>query len=72
MRILTLIPAYGRDYKSAKAVLADWNDNKDFIINDFKLSGYVNKQQLEKLKFDDIIQLNFHYAKQTKVTAINL
>ena len=28
----TLIPAYGRDYKSAKAAKKDWKDGKDFII----------------------------------------
>ena len=30
----TLTPAYGRDYKSAKAVKADWTAGKDFIIAD--------------------------------------
>ncbi len=29
---LTLIPAYGRDYKTKKEVLADWEAGKDFII----------------------------------------
>jgi hypothetical protein len=28
----TLTPAYGRDYKSAKAAKADWKAGKDFII----------------------------------------
>jgi hypothetical protein len=28
---LTLTPAYGRDYKSKKAVVQDWEDGKDFI-----------------------------------------
>ena len=28
--IMPLKPAYGRDYKSAKAVKADWDDGKDF------------------------------------------
>ena len=32
---LTLQPAYGRDYKSAKAAKEDWNANKDFIIATF-------------------------------------
>ena len=32
--MLTLIPAYGRDYKTAKAVRTDWNAKKDFIIAD--------------------------------------
>jgi hypothetical protein len=30
--MLTLIPAYGRDYKSRKEVEADWNADKDFIL----------------------------------------
>ena len=30
----TLTPAYGRDYKSKKAVLTDFDANKDFILND--------------------------------------
>jgi len=32
MESLTVGGAYGRDYKSKKAVLADWNANKDFQI----------------------------------------
>ena len=32
---MTVTPAYGRDYKSAKAVKADWQAGKDFIISDF-------------------------------------
>lgn len=34
MRYLTVIPAYGRDYTSAKSVKADWEANKDFLIQD--------------------------------------
>lgn len=30
--MLTVIPAYGRDYKTAKAARADWNADLDFII----------------------------------------
>lgn len=28
--IMPLTPAYGRDYKSQAAVLADWSEGKDF------------------------------------------
>jgi len=36
------LPAYGRDYKSKAAVLADWNSNKDFRC---AITGrYLNKQ----------------------------
>jgi hypothetical protein len=30
----TITPAYGRDYKSAKAAKADWEAGKDFRISD--------------------------------------
>jgi len=33
--VMTLTPAYGRDYKSAKAAKADFHAGKDFIIADF-------------------------------------
>ena len=29
---MTLLPAYGRDYKSKKAVLADFNNGLDFVM----------------------------------------
>ncbi len=32
---MTGTPAYGRDYKTAKAAKADWKAGKDFIIQDF-------------------------------------
>jgi hypothetical protein len=28
---MTVLPAYGRDYKSKKAALADWRTGKDFV-----------------------------------------
>jgi len=33
--MITLVPAYGRDYKSKKEVQADWDAGKDFIIQSF-------------------------------------
>jgi len=47
----TVTPAYGRDYKTAKAALADWNAGKDFIINDIsnRWDGKpINKEGAEK------------------------
>jgi hypothetical protein len=32
---VTLVPAYGRDYKSKAAVKADWDAGKDFRIATF-------------------------------------
>jgi hypothetical protein len=49
MRI-TVLPAFGRDYKSAKAVQADFLANRDFQISDMSSPDdgrYVNAEQLE-------------------------
>jgi len=32
---LTLVPSYGRDYKSKKEVQAAWDAGKDFTINQY-------------------------------------
>jgi hypothetical protein len=36
--IPTLLPAYGRDYKSKAAIADDLNNNKDFIISGLNLT----------------------------------
>ena len=70
MRYLTLIPAYGRDYKSKKEVLNDFNAEKDFIIADFShpYDGKpVNKQQL-----DAGTTVNIRYKKLTNICQVQL
>ncbi len=43
----TLTPAYGRDYKSKKAVIADFNADKDFVDSSFDAKHtYINKQSV--------------------------
>lgn len=66
MRYLSAIPAYGRDYKSAKDVLADWLDHKDFRVMDIVSSGYVNIDDLP-----DETVLNIRYDRQTRVLPVN-
>lgn len=44
---VTAVPAYGRDYKSAKAVKEAWNAGQDFRIASFHESGYINKEDWE-------------------------
>jgi hypothetical protein len=71
MRTITLVPAYGRDYTSAKAVKADFEANKDFIIADL-FSGsdgrYANKQDLQK----DFDQVTLRYSRLAKLTTVRL
>lgn len=64
---LSAIPAYGRDYTSKAAVLADWKANKDFQIMDLRMSGYINREQAAK----ENITVNVRYAKQRKVCVCN-
>jgi hypothetical protein len=50
MELAILTPAYGRDYKFANDVLTDFNNNKDFILNDMfsPYNGkYCNKSDIK-------------------------
>lgn len=62
---MVIVPAYGRDYKSKKEVMADWDANKDFLVQDMFKSGYINKEQaLKELKGQN---LQVRYKKLTQV-----
>ena len=65
---LTVVPAYGRDYKSAKAVKADWEAGKDFRVNDMSSQwdgSYVNKDDKPAG-----MTLNIRYSNLTRVVPI--
>ena len=72
MRTITLTPAYGRDYSNKANVLADWDANKDFVIQDMRLSGYVNKAQVPDLIRDGITAIQLRYNLMTKVIILKL
>ena len=66
---MTLTPAYGRDYKSAKDARADFDANKDWIIDDYfsKWDGKpVNKEQL----IGETVTLRFN--RRTKTTTFTV
>ena len=70
--MLTLTPAYGRDYKSKKAVTEDFNNDKDFVImsmaqalfKDGQGGTYTNKTDLVKMGHK---QVKIRYSKLRKV-----
>ena len=72
MRIETLVPAYGRDYKSAKAVKADFAAGKDFLICNL-FSRYdgkpCNLQDLRQAGFDSV-QIRFSGNRKVAVVEI--
>lgn len=57
---MTLTPAYGRDYNSKAAVIADFKAGKDFEANSPTASG-----KCSILDFPAGTQLNLRYRKLT-------
>jgi hypothetical protein len=53
---ITVVAAYGRDYKSKESALADWNADKDF--REAITSQYVNKAGAHKLGLTVTIRYN--------------
>jgi len=69
---MNLTPAYNRDYKSAKDVLNDWNQGKDFVIADIMNphhGAYINKQDALD---GGIGFVNIRYKKLRAVTVIKV
>lgn len=65
MSYVTVTPAYGRDYKSAKAARADWDAGKDFILQAFgnPYDGKpINKGQATEAGY----KVNIRYDKLRK------
>jgi hypothetical protein len=63
-----IIPAYGRDYKSAKAVISDFDLNKDFRvcdISDRNDGKYVNKTDLQSIGVKTVF---IRYARLSRIT----
>lgn len=65
MRYVSAIPAYGRDYETEEEVLRDWQDHKDFRIQDLILHGYISKCELP-----DDMTICIRYNKQQEVCVI--
>ena len=64
---LTLLPAYGRDYKSKKLIIDDLNNNKDFLESTSLRA--INKQQFKEL---NISSFNVRYDQHRKITNIKI
>lgn len=62
MAHITVTPAYGRDYKSKAAILADWNADMDFTLQPD--GCYINRPQVESG------EVNVRYSRMTKVAVL--
>lgn len=68
--MITLTPAYGRDYKSKKEIEADFAADKDFVANSYDGSGgYINRPQVIALGMKTV---NVRYGQLRKVTVIKV
>ena len=66
---MILTPAYGRDYKSKRAVLDDFNADNDFVLNDInsRWDGcYVNRPQIVSGIEPPVRSITFRYDKLRK------
>jgi len=66
---MTLLPSYGRDYDSKKAVLKDWKDGKDFKICDM-FSPHDGKQCsiADRKQLGGFVQIR--YKNLTRIVAV--
>lgn len=67
--MLTLSPAYGRDYTSAKAVKADWTAGKDFRIESYgpDMGRYIGKSEADA----EHLTVHIRYKGLTQVCVIS-
>lgn len=66
---MTLVPAYGRDYKSKKEVLAAWEAGKDFTVAGIGGSGAIN---LEDARTAGLGQVTIRYKRLTMACIIRV
>lgn len=63
---VTLTPAYGVDYKSAKEAIAAFKDGKDWVIN----SLYYPQTYCSNADFVPGVSVTLRYGKLRKVTVV--
>ena len=66
--IPTLLPAYGRDYKTKAQIQADLDAGKDFVLSGLH-AQYINLEQLQELGGTSAV---VRYAGQRKVTSVKI
>jgi hypothetical protein len=70
IKMATLTPAYGRDYKSKKSALEDFNNNKDFMIN-CPFTGSMPTNKADLIKLGELYH-TIRYSKLRKVITVKI
>lgn len=68
-RMLTVGPAYNRDYKSRDAAVAAWNEGRDFHSLGLSENGYINKDEAKDHGFTHV---KIRYHALTKFVIVEL
>ncbi len=71
-KTLSLVPAYGRDYKSKKAIQVDLDADKDFVIADMMNRWDGKPANRRDLMAQGYTQVKVRYAKLRKVAILKL
>lgn len=66
---MVLIPAYGRDYKSAAKAKADFKAGRDFIVADITHPYSGKPANIYDLKDRGFV--NLRYDRLTRITAVS-
>lgn len=76
MKYMTVVPAYGRDYKSEAAAVADWNAGLDFRIQDIGMGRddgrYVSVRDVPAIAAaaGQPVTVNIRYLRLTMVAVV--
>jgi hypothetical protein len=71
-KTISLVPAYGRDYKSKKAIQADLDADKDFVISDMMNRWDGKPANKRSLLAQGYASVQVRYAKMRKVAVLKL
>ena len=73
MKSISVIPAYGRDYKSKKAIILDLLQGKDFIVCQYgdPWDGKpINRNQMRDQDTGEIPNIQVRYGQLRKVCIV--
>lgn len=66
---MTVTPAYGRDYKTAKAAREDWAAGKDFLVSD--ITSRYDGKPINKPQADEAgLTVTLRFCNLTKTCAV--
>ena len=72
MAHMNLSAAYGRNYTSGKAVKADWEAGKDFVVRDVSSPWCGKPINLEDAKASGLTEVNIRFHEDRKLVVIKV